>query len=257
MPIDGFLNQTLPSAVLIGLRIGALMSIAPFFGGEGLSMRSKAALTVALTVLLLPAHRPQTIPVTIGGWLQAVAGETMLGLAMALSMHLVFEAARLAGYIMGFQLGYSLVNIIDPQTSVDTPVMSVFTYTLALLLFLQFNVHHWMLRGLAHSYDVVAPGQAAVTLSSTTALLHGAAGMWSAAVQICAPLLVTALSIDVLLALLARASPQLPVLQVGMAVKAIAGFAVLWAAIGSWPHLFERYFAAALRLGERLQAMAH
>ena len=35
MPIDNFLNETLPSAMLIGLRIGALMSFAPFFGGEG------------------------------------------------------------------------------------------------------------------------------------------------------------------------------------------------------------------------------
>jgi len=233
------------------------MSIAPFFGGEGLSLRSKAAFTVALTVVLLPVHPPQAVPVTIGGWLQAIAGETILGLALALAMHLVFEAARLAGQVMGFQLGYSLVNIIDPQTAVDTPVMSVFSYTLALLIFLQFNVHHWMLRGLAHSYDVVAPGQAVVTLASTTALLHGAVGMWVAGVQIAAPVVAATLTIDFLLAFLARASPQLPVLPVGMAVKALTGFTVLWIVVGSWPHHFERYFAAALRFGEHLQALAH
>lgn len=197
------------------------------------------------------------IPVTIGGWLQAAAGEMVLGLLMALAMQLVFEAARLAGHMMGFQLGYSLVNIIDPQTSVDTPVLSVFIYTMAMLLFLQFNVHHWMLRGLAHSYDVVAPGQAVVTLASTSALLNSAAGMWSAAVQITAPVLAATLLIDFLLSFLAKASPQLPVLPVGMAIKAIVGFAVLWLAMASWPHHFERYFAAALRLSERLLALSH
>jgi len=257
MPFYSFLNETLPAAVLIGLRIGALMSMAPFFGDEGLSVRSKAALTVTFTILLLPVHRPQIIPVTIGGWLQAAVGETILGLSMALAVNLVFEAARLAGQIMGFQLGYSLVNIIDPQTSVDTPVMSVFTYTFALLIFLQLNVHHWILRGLAHSYEVVAPGQAVLTLSGTSALLHGAVGLWRAAVQISAPLVATALTIDVLLAFVAKASPQLPVLLVGMAIKAMAGFAVLWFAIATWPHHFERYFAGALRLSERLQALAH
>lgn len=35
MPTNNFLNETLPSALMIGLRIGALMSFAPFFGGKG------------------------------------------------------------------------------------------------------------------------------------------------------------------------------------------------------------------------------
>jgi flagellar biosynthetic protein FliR len=114
-----------------------------------------------------------------------------------------------------------------------------------------------MLRGLAHSYDVVAPGQALATLSSASTLVYSAAGMWSAAVQISAPLLAATLAIDVLLAFLARASPQLPVLPMGMAVKAIAGFAVLWLTVAGWPHHFARWFAEALRLGERLLALGH
>jgi flagellar biosynthetic protein FliR len=79
--------------------------------------------------------------------------------------------------------------------------------------------------------------------------------MWTAAVQISAPVLAATLTVDVLLAFVAKAAPQLPVLTVGMAVKSITGFAVMWAVIGGWTHLFERYFATALRLGERLQTL--
>ena len=257
MPIDRLLNDTLPSALLVGLRIAALMSFAPFFGNEAMNARSKAAFTVVLTVVLLPVHSPAVIPVTLGGWLQAVASETMLGLMMALAMHFVFEAARLAGYVIGFELGYSLVNIIDPQTAIDTPVMSVFVYTFAMLTFLQLDMHHWMLRGLAHSYDVVSPGQALVTFSTTSALLHGAAGLWGAGIQICAPVVATTLLVNILLAFVAKAAPQLPVLPVGMALKALAGFTVLWTVIGNWPRLFERYFVLALHFSEHLLSMAH
>lgn len=255
MPIDRFLDISFPSALLIGLRIAAMMSFAPFFGHEAINARIKAALTIVLTLVLAPVHPPSVVPVTLGGWLQAVAGETILGLMMALAMQIVFEAARLAGYIMGFELGYSLVNIIDPQTLVDTPVMSVFVYTFALLTFLQLNMHHWVLRGLAHSYDVVSPGQAVLTISTASALLHGAAGMWSAGVQICAPVMATTLLIDILLAFVTKASPQLPVLSVGMAIKAIAGFAVLWTVMGSWPRHFESYFMTGLRLSQHLLGM--
>ena len=86
-----------------------------------------------LTFVLLPVHPPPLIPSPLVVGCKPSAGEMVLGLLMALAMQFVFEAARLAGHMMGFQLGYSLVNIIDPQTLVDTPVMSVFIYTFAML----------------------------------------------------------------------------------------------------------------------------
>jgi flagellar biosynthetic protein FliR len=247
-----FLTYLLPAAMLISLRIGAMMSLAPFFGGEGMPMLSKAAFTMVLTVILLPLHQPALIPATLGGWLQAASGELILGLVMALALQFVFEAAHLAGQVMGFQMGYSLVNIMDPQSQVDTPVLSVFTYTLTMLIFLQLNGHHWILRGLAHSYDVVAPGQVMVTLATTTALLHGAAGIWTSAVEIAAPVLAATLMLDVLLSLLAKASPQMPVLMVSLALKSVVGFCMLWTVMGRWPRLFEHYFEVALHLCERL-----
>ena len=63
----------------------------------------------------------------------------------------------MAGQILGFQLGYSLVNVIDPQTQVDTPVLSVFHQAVVLLLFLQLGVHRWLLRGLAKSFEYLPP----------------------------------------------------------------------------------------------------
>jgi flagellar biosynthetic protein FliR len=246
------LNDLLPAAFLISLRIGALMSFAPFFGGEGLSVQTKLALTVAFTAVILPVHRPVLIPNGPAEWAQAAGSELVLGLMMALAMNFVFEAARLAGQVMGFQLGYSLVNIIDPQSSVETPVLSVFTYTFAFLIFMRLDVHHFVLRGLAHSYDVVAPGRAVATMSTVSSVLHGAAGIWGAAVEIAAPVLGATLMIDILLSFLSKASPQLAVLPVGIAAKAIVGFSVLWIAVASWPRLFQHYFVLAAHFGEHL-----
>jgi flagellar biosynthetic protein FliR len=234
-----------------------LMAFAPFFGDAGLPVQAKVGFTVVLTAVMLPVHYPAAVPATLSEWLQAAGGELALGLLMALAMHFVFEAARLAGNMMGLQLGYSLVNIIDPQTAVDTPVMSVFTYTFAMLIFLRLNVHHVILRGLGRSYDLVAPGKAVVTLSTASNLLHGAAGMWGAAVEIAAPLVGATLLLDILLSFMSRAAPQLPVLAVGIAAKALVGFGVLWIGIGQWPQIFERYLGMAWRFGGHLLATLH
>ena len=56
------------------------------------------------------------------------------------------------------QAGFSLVSILDPQTQADSPVISTFIQLITLVIFLQLNVHHWLLRGLAASFAYLPPG---------------------------------------------------------------------------------------------------
>ena len=56
---------------------------------------------------------------------------------MGLAIQFVFEAAQFAGQVMGMQVGFGLVNILDPNTQVDTPVLAVFSQTVVMLIFLQ------------------------------------------------------------------------------------------------------------------------
>ena len=42
--------------------------------------------------------------------------EFLVGAGMGIATNVVFEAAQLTGQVLGIQMGYSLVNILDPQT---------------------------------------------------------------------------------------------------------------------------------------------
>ena len=233
-----------------------LMVFAPFFGSLAMPARVKAALTVALTALLYPVYAPRAFDLDGLDWSRVVAGEVMVGLILGLTLSFVFEGAELAGQILGFQLGYSLVNVIDPQTQVDTPVLSIFHQLVVMLLFLQLRVHHWLLRGLAKSFEYLPPGAATPTPAVTDQLLHAAGAMLVIAVQIAAPALVATLLADVVLGLIGKASPQLPVLFLGLSVKALVGFLVLAGALRFWPALMERYFLRALQTMEHLLHLA-
>jgi flagellar biosynthetic protein FliR len=148
------------------------------------------------------------------------------------------------------------VNVIDPQTQVDTPVLSTFHQLVVLLLFLQLGVHHWLLRGLAKSFEYLPPGVASATPAATEELLHAAGAMLVVGVQIAAPALVATLLADIVLGLIGKASPQLPVLFMGLSVKALVGFLVLAGALRYWPVLMERYFLRALQTMEHLLHLA-
>jgi len=250
------LDQLLAGAAFTGARVSGLMAFCPFLGSDAVPIPVKAALTLLLTILVNPLHAYSGIVLGSWQWAGGVAGELVIGLLMGLVANFFFEAALIAGQILGVQIGYSLATVFDPQTTADTPVLSEFHRLAAVLIFLQLDVHHWLLRALVRSFAYLPPGRATVTLAVAGGLAQAAGGIFLAGVQIAAPSLVATLVVDMALGFLGKASPQLPVLFIGLAVKNLVGLAVLIAAMAYWPRVFSQQFAVCIRTGEHLLHLA-
>jgi flagellar biosynthesis protein FliR len=249
--------ETLVAAVMFaGVRIGGLMLFAPFLSSGSMPVQVKAGLTVALTALLYPVYGAVRLEADALGWVQVFTGEVVVGLLLGLTLQFILEAAQMAGQILGVQAGFSLVTLFDPQTQADTPVIATFNQLVALLIFLQFNVHHWLLRGLAASFAYLPPGSVVLNLVVTTSLLRAAGAIWLVGLQIAAPVVVATMLIDVTLGFLAKASPQVPILFLGLSIKTVVALTILSGTLILWPRLFEHHFAAAISLGERLLHLA-
>jgi flagellar biosynthetic protein FliR len=233
------------------------MSFAPFFGSKAIPARIKAGLTIVLTALVYPFCAPQTVAGGPVDFVAVVFGEAVIGLALAICIQFVFEGVRLAGQLLGFQVGFSLVNAIDPQTNVDTPVLSTLHETVILLLFFRLSVDHWMLRALVKSFEYAPPGSVTVSSGAMRHLAIMAGKIFCIGAEIAAPILAATLLIDLALGLIAKVAPQVPVLFLGMSIKSLVGMGVLIGAVGYWPNLFERYFAEAFRATERLIVLLH
>jgi flagellar biosynthetic protein FliR len=251
--MDSFpLDQLLAGAVFTGARVSGLMVFCPFLGSDAVPIPVKAGLTLLMTIVLHPLHGPVALAAGSWQWVQIALSEVVVGLLLGLVANFLFESALMAGQILGVQIGYSLANIFDPQTQADTPVLSEFHQMAALLIFLQLDVHHWLLRSLVRSFAYLPPGAASVTLAMASGLLHAAGGIFLVGMQIAAPSLVATLVTDMALGFLGKASPQLPVLFIGLALKNLVGLAVLIAAMAYWPRMFNQQFARAIQLGEQL-----
>lgn len=241
----------------ICLRVGGLMTFAPAFGNSAIPVRIKAVFTLALTILLYPFCPVPEAVLTLFGLVRIVLGEVVLGMGIGLCLQFIFEGAILAGQLSGFQFSFSLVNVIDPQTSVDTPVLSVLHQLCALLLFLQFDVHLWLLRGIVKSFDYAPVGSVSLGSSSVAELFRDAGGLWLVGVQIAAPILLSTMLIDVAVGFLSKASPQMPAILLSIPVKSLLGYAILAVTIGLWPVYFERQFSLSLGWTERFLHLAH
>ncbi|MGB8771251.1 MAG: flagellar biosynthetic protein FliR [Candidatus Korobacteraceae bacterium] len=250
-------EEVIAAVAFVGARVSGVMVFAPFLGSSAIAPRIKVGLVVLVTAVLYPVCVPRGLSLTAAGVLRVMLSEALIGLLMGLAIQFVFEAAQFAGQVMGMQVGFGLVNILDPNTQVDTPVLAVFSQTVVMLIFLQMDVHHWLLRGLANSFRYLPAGAAVTSGELIRQLLHAAGGIWLAGVQVAAPALIATLLADLVLGFLGKASPQLPVLFLGLSVKSMVGLSVLALSLKYWPGIFERYFSNGIRCAEGLLHLAH
>ena len=250
------LIQLIAPVLAIGFRVSGLMIFAPFFGSNVIPMQVKAMLTIALTAVLYPMYSSQVMNTSLSHWPLVIGSELLVGVAIGLTTNVAFEAAQLAGQILSTQMGYSLVNILDPTTQVESTVMAAFHQTLAMLIFLGLNVHQWIVRAVANSFTYLPPGTAVLNPMFVQALIHEGGAVLETGLQIAAPVLGATLLADIVLGLLSKASPQLPVMLLGTALKSMLGIAVLLASLHYWPGLFERYFKESISYTEQVLHLA-
>lgn len=250
------LVQIFGALLSISVRLTGLMLFAPFFGSTAIPARVKAILVLGLTAMLYPLLSSKMPHVLVSQWPMLIFSELLIGVALGIATNIVFDGVQMAGQILSVQMGYSLITILDPQTQADSTVVATFHQLIALLIFLRLNVHLWMLHALARSFDYLPPASGHVGAQFVTAVLRAGASVFSIGVQIAAPVLAATLFADIALGLLGKASPQLPLILLGPAVKSILGIIVLMSALEFWPDLFQNMFMRSLVTADRLLHLA-
>ena len=128
--------------------------------------------------------------------------------------------------------------------------------SIVMLLFLRMDVHFWLLQAIGKSYLSLPPGTMHLSSMFTMGVLSIGGTLIGLGVRIAAPVLSATLVADIVLGLLGKASPQLPLMMLGPAVKSLLGFIVLIATLKYWPDLFHRLFLDSISNGERLIQLA-
>ena len=241
---------------MIGVRITGIMLFAPFFGSVVIPARVKAVLVMALTALLYPMISGKIPQINISQWPAMAFGELLIGVALGIATNVVFDGVQMAGQILSIQMGYSLVNILDPQTQVESTVMATFHQTIAMLIFLRLNVHIWILGALARSFDYLPPFTGHFGPAFTSAALEAGASVFAIGIQIAAPVLSATLIADIALGLLGKASPTLPLMLMGPAIKSILGILILISTLKYWPGMFETMFLNSMNKADYLLHLA-
>ena len=243
---------TFLSAMTLALvRVSGMVAFAPFFSSTALPMRVKAAFAGAVAFLLAPLvsalpHAQTSISFS------AILGELAIGLVYGLSLTLLNEMMLFAGQILGLQFSFSLVNLLDPASAIQTPLLGDLFQLMGTLVLITAGLDRILLASMVRSFHAVPLGAFVLAPPTALAIVRAAGGIFLAAVELAAPVLAATMLLEFAVALLGKLSPQLPVMMLTVPLKTLTGFVILTGSLALWPRFIEARFAGLLDMAERL-----
>jgi flagellar biosynthetic protein FliR len=224
--------------VLVLLRLSMVVAFAPILGSPNIVTEAKVALALTLTFVIAPtvSYSATLMPMTWFGFAWLAVGELMTGLVLAFMVRLVLETANMAGEYLSFQMSMTMVNVLDPQSGTQVPVVSRFVYIVFVLIFLFANGHLVVIKALVDSFKVIPPGLVAFWAPETFSEVMLAVGrMYILAVKVAAPVVGLLFCAKVSFGIVAKAVPQMQVLFVGMPLYILAGLVLIGFSMDFWP----------------------
>lgn len=233
--------------LLILLRVSALLIVAPIFGHRLFLARAKVGLAVMVSMVIFPTVDRFDVPVGFLPYAVMMVGEVIMGLVIGYAVLLLFIGIQFAGQLAGLQMGFGIVNVIDPASHDQVSIIGQFLNILAILLMLTLDGHHIILNGLMTSFDAVPLGGVVLKALVAHKMIALTAEVFVIAIKVSAPIMIALFLISTAMGVLARTVPQMNVFIVGFPVQLAVGMSVLMATLPLFQIMIER----ALKLLER------
>jgi flagellar biosynthetic protein FliR len=235
------------------IRISGVVLFAPLFSSNALPVRTKAVFVLVVAYLIAPLVA--TLPNAHAEInFTAILGELAVGLVYGLTLALLNEMLLFAGQIMGMQLSFSLVNLMDPSSPIETPLLGTMFQLMGTLVVIAAGLDRILIASMVRSFRAVPLGTYAMSPVTSLAIVRAAGGVFVAALELAAPVLAATMLVEISVSLMGKLSPQLPVMNLTVPLKTLTGFIVLAGSLALWPRFIEGRFSALLDFAEQLIA---
>ena len=219
--------------LLVLFRVGGFFVVAPFWSHTRIPRRVKAAISLILAAVLTPLVAPANFGTltNLAGLLALGLREVMAGAIIGFAYSILFAGIQSAGQASGMQMGFSIVNVIDPSTQDSVSLLGEFKFMILMLIFMLIDGHHLVLQSLFDSFRVVPVGSLSLSSLVPDKLMRLSGLTFVIAIKIAAPVIVTLLLTDLALGVVSRTVPQMNIFIVGFPLKIGVGLLVLAASI--------------------------
>lgn len=209
-------------------RISAVLLVAPIFSSTLVTVRTRISLALLLTFLIYPLYDWPIIDVTSGLGFVLFLQQVLIGVAIGLIMHFAFAAITSAGAFIATSMGLSMAVVADPVNGHQSPVLAQILLVLATLVFLSIGGHLIIIEMMLDSFRLIPINEFYVNREMLWAILQWSSLIFSGAIMIALPAMVTMLLTNSAMGVISRAAPALNVFAVGFPASLFFGLVMIY-----------------------------
>ena len=224
------LQNNIGAFILVLTRSSGIFMLSPFFGSLNVPIKFRALTSVTFTFILFPVVTSESfieLPSTIIMYLAMILEEMFIGWLIGFVSFVSFAAVNLAGKVMDMQVGFAIVNVMDPTSGQQVPLIGSFLYNIAILIFLITNGHHMIIAALAESFRLIPMLTAQWSEPFLDSIVDITTTIFTTGMKIAMPVTFAILMTNIGLGILARTMPQMNIFVVGIPMHIMIGIFVL------------------------------
>ena len=230
MDLFALLQNQAALFLLMLARMSGIFTLSPFLGSINIPPYVRVGTAFAMSLVLFPvvaAGSGIEAPPTVIAYAGSVLIEVFVGWLIGYVAFVTLSAIHLAGKVMDMQVGFSIVNVMDPTSGQQIPLIGSFLYNLGIIIFLVTNGHYMLISSLFESYGAVPIGGMVANSDLVNLVVDFTASIFMTGIKIALPITFSILLTNVGLGILARTLPQLNIFVVGIPLQITVGIFVL------------------------------
>lgn len=245
-----FTVEHLEFFLAIAMRIAGFVFLAPFFSNSSMPQRAKLLLSLSVALVaffVVPREEPLVYNGVIG-YAGIIVSEAIAGMILGLFANLAMLILSFAGQVADMEIGLSMVTQFDTTNNMQITITgNILTYAVMLMM-VATNLHLYVLRAIIDSFVLIPVGQAKFSPLFYEGYLSYIFDFMVLAFRIILPVFAALLVVNAILAVLAKAAPQLNMFVIGFQLKIFVGLAVLTIMMLFLPSISEMIFEQMMKL---------
>jgi flagellar biosynthetic protein FliR len=213
--------------LLLSVRMIGLFATAPVWSNKLVPVQLRVAISFVVALVILPLFQNVTIPSSLGELIALAIQEIFVGMVIGFIAVLSFATIQFAGQLLDINMGLAMINVLDPVSSTQMPIMGNFLYILSLLIFFSVNGHHMLLQAVFDSYVYIPIGALKLTPTLNENMITLGAHLFLIGFQIASPVLAALFLTTLALGILNRVIPQMNVFIIGTPIQLAVGVVML------------------------------
>ena len=226
--------------LMILVRIASFMAVAPFFSMSNTPRKVRIGLAVLVSVLVYQTVLPKD-SLEYSGTLEyaiIVIREGITGLLIGFAANICNSIVLLSGKMIDMEIGLAMAQVFDPINHSMSGISGNIHNYLILILLMVSNMHHYILRAVIDTYEVIPVGAAIFDWPHLlTAMVTFMGDFMVIGFRIVLPVFACIMILNSILGILAKVAPQMNMFSVGMQLKVLVGLVVIFLTIGLLPNI--------------------